>query len=40
MRCGELAWLAGNLVQTNANLNRFNATLNPRQMSMQLRLVF
>ena len=33
-------WLPGHLVQTNADLNRFNGTLNPRQMSMSLRLVF
>jgi hypothetical protein len=33
-------WLQGRLIQTNANLNRMNATLNPRQMSMSLRLVF
>ena len=33
-------WLQGNLVQTNASLNRFTSTLNPRQMEMSLRLVF
>jgi hypothetical protein len=33
-------WLAGRLVQTNANLNRFTSTMNPRQMSMSLRLQF
>jgi len=33
-------WLQGRLVQTNANLNRFTQTLNPRQMEMSLRLVF
>jgi len=33
-------WLAGNLVQTNSGLNRMTGTLNPRQMSMSLRLVF
>ncbi|MEO8594796.1 MAG: carboxypeptidase regulatory-like domain-containing protein [Candidatus Solibacter sp.] len=33
-------WLQGRLVQTNANLNRMNATLNPRQMSMSLRIQF
>jgi len=33
-------WLQGRLVQTNSQLNRFNATLNPRQMEMSLRLVF
>jgi len=33
-------WLQGRLVQTNANLNRMTGTLNPRQMSMSLRLVF
>jgi len=33
-------WLQGRLVQTNANLNRFTSTLNPRQMSMSLRLQF
>jgi hypothetical protein len=32
--------LQGKLVQTNANLNRMNATLNPRQMSMTLRIQF
>ena len=33
-------WLQGKLVQTNANLNRFTGTMNPRQMSMSVRLVF
>jgi len=33
-------WLQGRLVQTNANLNRFTQTLNPRQMEMSLRFVF
>jgi hypothetical protein len=33
-------WLQGRLVQTNASLNRMQATLNPRQMEMSLRLVF
>jgi hypothetical protein len=33
-------WLQGRLVQTNSALNRFTATLNPRQMEMSLRLVF
>jgi hypothetical protein len=33
-------WLQGRLVQTNSSLNRFNATLNPRQMEMALRFVF
>jgi hypothetical protein len=33
-------WLAGNLVQTNSQLNRFTSTLNPRQMEMSLRVVF
>jgi hypothetical protein len=33
-------WLKGNLVQTNANLNRFTGTMNPRQMSMSLRFQF
>ena len=33
-------WLQGNLVQTNGSLNRFTGTLNPRQMSMTLRVIF
>ena len=33
-------WLQGKLVQTNANLNRFTGTMNPRQMSMSLRFTF
>jgi len=33
-------WKAGVLKQTNANLGRYTATLNPRQMSMSLRLQF
>jgi Carboxypeptidase regulatory-like domain/TonB-dependent Receptor Plug Domain len=33
-------WLQGRLIQTNANLNRFTQTLNPRQMEMSLRVVF
>jgi len=27
-------------VQTNANLNRITLTMNPRQMTMSVRLVF
>ena len=34
------AWQAGSLVQTNANLGRYTAAANPRQMSMSLRLQF
>jgi hypothetical protein len=33
-------WLNGTLVQTNNNLNRMTGTLNPRQMSMSLRVQF
>ncbi len=33
-------WLQGRLVNTNAGMNRLGGTLNPRQMSMSLRLVF
>ncbi|MEO8594373.1 MAG: carboxypeptidase regulatory-like domain-containing protein [Candidatus Solibacter sp.] len=33
-------WLQGRMVQTNANLNRFTGTMNPRQMSMSLRFQF
>ena len=33
-------WLAGNLVQTNSGLGRYNSALSPRQMSMSLRLQF
>lgn len=33
-------WLAGNLVQANATLNRFTGTMNPQQMSMSLRFQF
>jgi hypothetical protein len=33
-------WENGVLVQTNSSLNRMNGALNPRQMSMSLRLQF
>jgi hypothetical protein len=33
-------WLAGVQVQTNSSLGRYNGTLNPRQMSMNLRFQF
>jgi hypothetical protein len=33
-------WQTGVLQQTNANLGRYTAAANPRQMSMGLRLVF
>ncbi len=33
-------WLQGRLINTNAGINRLGGTLNPRQMSMTLRLVF
>ena len=33
-------WLQGRLVQTSSTVNRFTSALNPRQMSMSLRLVF
>jgi hypothetical protein len=33
-------WQAGILEQTNANLGRYTAALNPRQMSMSVRLQF
>ena len=33
-------WLQGVMVQTNGSLGRYNAALNPRQMSMNLRFQF
>jgi len=33
-------WLQGRNINTNVNLNRLGSPLNPRQMSMTLRLVF
>jgi hypothetical protein len=33
-------WKNGTLVQTNSSLGRYNAALNPRQMSMNLRFQF
>jgi hypothetical protein len=33
-------WLQGRLIQTSSGLNKMTGTLNPRQMSMSLRVVF
>jgi hypothetical protein len=34
------SWQKGVLVQTNSNLGRYTSALNPRQMSLSLRLRF